>query len=79
MLATARSFRSLEPHERASLHELRLAVASARAGETLAALSDRTGNRWSVEETAVSNALAPDARLTEGELVKIARALPLGG
>jgi predicted Zn-dependent protease len=76
--ATARSFRSLEPDERASLHELRLAVVSARAGETLAALSDRTGNRWSAEETAVSNALVPDARLAEGDLVKIARAIPLG-
>jgi predicted Zn-dependent protease len=77
-VATARSFRSLDPEERASLHELHLAIVPARGGETLAALSERSGNRWSVEETAVSNALAPGARLPEGELVKIARAMPLG-
>jgi predicted Zn-dependent protease len=77
--ATARSFRLLEPEERASLQELRLAVVPARAGETLAALADRTGNRWSVEETAVANGIAADARLAAGDLVKIARAVPLGG
>jgi predicted Zn-dependent protease len=77
--ATARSFRALRPEERASLHELRIAVVSARAGETIAALSDRTANRWSVEETAVANALGPEARLAEGDPVKIARAVPLGG
>lgn len=77
--ATAQSFRPLDPEERGSLHELRLAIVPARGGETLAALSERTGNRWGAEETAVSNALAPDARLAEGDFVKIARAVPLGG
>jgi predicted Zn-dependent protease len=77
--ATVQSFRALDPEERVSFHELRLAIVPARGGETLAALSERSGNRWSVEETAVANALAAEARLAEGDPVKIARAFPLGG
>lgn len=69
--ATARSFRPLGATERASIHTLRLGLASSRAGETLAAFSTRTGNAWSLEELAVVNAVPTD-RLPGGRLLKIA-------
>jgi predicted Zn-dependent protease len=69
---TATSFRAITPAERASAKPRRLRVATARAGESLEALGARTGNRWSVPETAVSNGLSKDARLSAGQLVKIA-------
>jgi predicted Zn-dependent protease len=69
---TATSFRALSSAERANAKPLRLRIATARAGESLEALGARTGNRWSVAETAVANALSKDARLAAGQLVKIA-------
>jgi predicted Zn-dependent protease len=68
----ADSFRAISAEERASAKPLRLRVASARAGETLADLDRRSGNRWKVPETAVANGIAEDARLQAGQLVKIA-------
>jgi predicted Zn-dependent protease len=68
----ARSLRPLSAAERRGITGLRLAVVSARQGETLAQLSGRTGNRWSLDETAVANALPRDARLEPGLLVKVA-------
>ena len=70
--AVARSLRPLSSAERGSITGLRLAVVQARGGESLAQLGQRTGNRWSLEETAVANAIRPDARLEAGHLVKIA-------
>jgi predicted Zn-dependent protease len=75
-LAVARSFGPLGAADRESVTERRLDFAEARAGETLAAFGARTGNAWSVKETAVANALAEDARLQAGQLVKIARERP---
>ena len=68
----ARSLRALSAAERSSITGLRLAVVQARSGETLAQLSQRSGNRWSLDETAVANALPRDARLEGGRLVKVA-------
>jgi predicted Zn-dependent protease len=68
----AASLRPLAASERSSITGLRLGLAQARAGETLAQLGQRTGNRWSLDETALANALPRDARLESGELVKIA-------
>jgi hypothetical protein len=48
----------------------------ARRGESLAGLSRRTGNAWSLQETAVANGLEPEALLAEGTPVKIAVELP---
>ena len=68
----ARSFRPLTPRERRSIHETRLRVVKAMPGESLGELSARTGNSWNLQQTAVSNALFADARLEEGQLVKVA-------
>lgn len=73
----ATSLRPLDASERRDITGLRLGLAQARGGETLAQLGQRTGNRWSLEETALANALPPDARLESGRLVKIARASAL--
>ena len=72
----AQSFRSLRERERSEITELRLRVARARDGESLAALSRRTGNAWSLEETAIANGLSPERRLGRGEPVKIAVEVP---
>jgi predicted Zn-dependent protease len=70
--SVARSFRPLTPRERESIHETRLRIVEARDGESLREISDRTGNRWNVQETAVMNDLFADAPLREAQLVKIA-------
>jgi predicted Zn-dependent protease len=75
--AVGRSLRPLSSAERRGITGERLAIAQARGGETLAQLGQRTGNRWSVDETAVANALPRDARLEAGRLVKIALPAPL--
>jgi predicted Zn-dependent protease len=72
----ARSFRHLSDRERASIRDLRLRIVTARAGEPLTALSRRTGNTWTAEETAVANGLALGGRLSAGEPVKIVREVP---
>jgi predicted Zn-dependent protease len=73
----AASLRPLSASDRRGIAGLRLAIAQARHGETLAQLGSRTGNRWSLDETALANALPRDARLESGRLVKIAVARPL--
>jgi len=73
----AASFRPLRPSERASLRELRLRVARALAGETLAELGVRTGNAWTPAWTAVANRTGADARLGAGARVKVAIPQPL--
>jgi predicted Zn-dependent protease len=72
MLNVPRSLRSLKPGERRKIREMRLRVATGLGGEPIAALSERTGNRWTVQETAVMNDFAIDRVLEAGELVKIA-------
>jgi predicted Zn-dependent protease len=72
MLATARSFRPLAPQER-QVPVTRLRFTKARAGETLAAFSARTGNTWTVNDLAVYNGVFTDHRFAGGELVKFSR------
>jgi predicted Zn-dependent protease len=66
-----RSFRPLSDEERASIHVNRLHLERARAGETVAAFSARTGNVYDVHPTAIANGLLPTATLQEGQLMKI--------
>ena len=51
---------------------LTLRIATAKAGETLDAISKRTGNAWPLSLLAVVNSRGESASLSEGELVKIA-------
>jgi predicted Zn-dependent protease len=73
---TADSMRPLEPNERAKLVPVRLDTVTARDGETLEALSARTGNRWTVEETASANAIFAYDPLRAGQLIKVALPKP---
>jgi len=75
-LNTVRSFRPLTPEERDSIQSLRLRVVTAMRGEGISALSERTGNVWDTQRTAVLNAVYADVRFEGGESVKIARAEP---
>jgi predicted Zn-dependent protease len=71
-ISVARSFRPLPPEARQSIREQRLRIAQARAGESLTQLSQRTGNVWNVQETAVMNGIFANTRLESGQLVKVA-------
>ncbi|NNF67106.1 MAG: M48 family metalloprotease [Gammaproteobacteria bacterium] len=70
--AAASSFRALSAAERGSIKERRIAIVNARAGESIAALSQRTGNSWSVDETRLANDLRAGSVFAEGQPVKIA-------
>ena len=71
---TARSFQPLDADERDDFQDTRLRIATVRASKTLAQLSRRTGNAWSLEETAVMNAVFEFDRLEASQRVKIAAA-----
>ena len=63
----------------AQLRETRLRLVAARAGEGPADVARRTGSIWSANEIAVANALAADARLAAGQMVKVAISEPYQG
>jgi predicted Zn-dependent protease len=73
---TAQSLRPLTSQERSSIEVTRLRVATARDGEDLSRLSERTGNAWDLSTTAVLNGLTEGASLATGQLVKIAVSEP---
>ncbi|MHC4902574.1 MAG: M48 family metalloprotease [Planctomycetota bacterium] len=70
--ATAQSFRPLTEAERDSIPVVRLRLVEARVGESLAQLGLRSGNAWSVRETAVMNDIEAGEPLEGGRVVKIA-------
>lgn len=74
--STTQSFRRLSHTERSGIMERRLRVVKARAGESLSSLSNRSSNAWTVEQTAVANALRSDASLEAGTPIKIAVEVP---
>ena len=69
----AHGFRPLSDEERRSVRELRVRSVRALEGETIEALSARSGNHWDLLFTAVANGLQADATLREGQRIKIAR------
>ena len=69
---TAKSFRALTSEERADVREHRLHVARAAGGESLAALAERSGNVWKLEQVAVANGVEARASLTAGQRIKLA-------
>lgn len=66
-----RSFRAIADEERKSITVNRLALVRAKAGETIAALSARTGNVYEAHPTAIANGVTVDTVLAEGQLMKI--------
>jgi len=74
--STAGSFRALPSSERRAIRESRLRLRAARAGETPAALTERTGSTWSAEELALANGVDDDTRFRAGRRVKVAVSEP---
>ncbi len=72
----ADSFHEITDTERAEVMQDRLRVTNVQEGEDLAALGERTANRWSVEETAIANGIGAEDALERGMLVKVAIAEP---
>ena len=77
--SVVRSFRPILASERDEITDLRLALIPAREGETLRELSARTGNEWDLNFTGVVNSIQTSAKLTRGQLVKVAVRRPLAG
>jgi len=75
-LGTARTFTPLAQAERLSFYATKLRVVTALPRESIATLSKRTNNSWSVQDTAINNALFVDHEFEGGELVKISRSEP---
>lgn len=75
-LAVVRSFRPATRELVEQVSETRLRLATARNGESIKALVQRTRSTWGIQETAVVNALQADQRFAGGELVKIAVSQP---
>jgi predicted Zn-dependent protease len=71
-----RSFRPLRADELEQMSDLRLQIARAEEGETLAQLSERVGNEWGLNRLGVVNRLSIDQTLPEGHLVKVAIRTP---
>ena len=76
---TALSLRPLTGKERNSITGLRLRLATAKAGESLADLSQRTGNQWTLAYTAMVNHIPEDKTLETGQVIKIAKEEPYRG
>ncbi len=74
-----RSFRSLRPSEEESIDEVRLRIAIVEEGEDLLRLSERTGNEWDLNRTAVINGLTVGEPLVAGTPLKIAVRETYGG
>jgi predicted Zn-dependent protease len=68
---TTSSFRPLSRDARERITEVRLRARPLRADESLATFIARTGGVWKVEQTAVANGVAIDAKLDEGFPVKV--------
>jgi predicted Zn-dependent protease len=73
MRETAQSVRPLTKEERASIVAQRIRIAAAEDGETIVALSDRTGNAMEPDLTAAINGRYAADILEAGTLIKILR------
>ncbi|MBW2725596.1 MAG: hypothetical protein JRE71_14520, partial [Deltaproteobacteria bacterium] len=75
-LLVPRSFRPLGEENRKSITSTNLEIVTARRGEDLAALTERTGNAWDIPTTAVYNGVFVHHKFEGGELVKIIKSQP---
>jgi predicted Zn-dependent protease len=74
--AVARSFRPLTPAEKAAFRETHLRLVTARAGETVVAVTARSGTVWNADMVATANGKDTNATFAAGELVKVAISEP---
>jgi predicted Zn-dependent protease len=73
----ALTLRPITESERRMVTGKRLRIVAAHRGERLENLGARSGNAWSPAYAALANSLDPEATLSEGQLVKIARFEPV--
>jgi len=73
------SFRPLTAEERNSIREKRLSLVKAHAGETVEALTTRSGSAWKANQVVVANGLQGTETLQEGQLIKITVEEPYAG
>ena len=71
MTKSAHSFRPLADEERANIAVLKLRVVEARGGESIAELSERVQTPLTPQTVAVMNRKSIDARLEQGEPLKV--------
>ncbi|NOX45858.1 MAG: M48 family metalloprotease [Chlorobi bacterium] len=69
---TVHSIRKLTKEEKAGISSLKIHFAKANEGESLEDFSKRTNNNWDIETMVIMNNLEPGAKLTSGQLLKIA-------
>jgi len=77
--SVVQSFRPLSADERNSIREKRLRLVKAHAGETVEALTTRSGSAWKAGQVTVANGLQPTDVLQEGQLIKITIEEPYAG
>ena len=77
--SVVQSFRPLSSDERNSIREKRLRLVKAHAGETVEALTTRSGSAWKASQVAVANGLQGTEVLQEGQVIKITVAEPYAG
>jgi len=73
------SFRPLSAEERKNVREKRLRLVKAQEGETVKALTARSGSAWKANQVAVANGLEESTTLREGQVIKITLEEPYAG
>ncbi len=71
--ATARSFREPSQGELDEVYENRLRLVTARKGETIGNIANRSGSEWSAAKMAVANAMTTKMKLSGGESIKVSK------
>jgi len=69
--------RPITESERKMVTGKRLRIVAAHRSERLENLGARSGNAWSPAYTALANGLDPEATLSQGQVLKIARVEPV--
>jgi len=73
---TARSMRALPTADRNRVERVTLEIEVARPSETLRQFNVRTGNHWTVSQTAAANGIKLPYKLATGQRIKFDRTSP---
>jgi len=68
----AKSLRPLTAEEKSNITAVRIRLVEAQENETLQSLSERTGNVWDIETTALMNGSDQSGPIQAGTVIKIA-------
>lgn len=73
---TAESFRALSSEELAEIEEDRLRLVTARAGETVDEVAERSNSQWSIAKVSAANDMPMGEAVQPGVLVKVSKKEP---